>query len=138
MGRKRDILSMSQEWQNFLLSIFLHLILPLSPLILELWFTQTVTEKTMTLAASMYTIAIGVSSRNPALFGLAILLSILLATAFGYVVTEGNSLTASKFISAGAILSVFVFHVGERYNRHVVDKFAFLQFDKRQVDKKEN
>lgn len=130
MARKRRIPPRASGGQNFLLSIFLHLILPLAPVILELWFTGTVTEKTMTLAASMYTIAIGVSSRNLALFGLAILLSIFLAAAFGYAATEGNSVPAGKFISAGAILSVFFLHAVEHYKRHVVEKQDFLRFGK--------
>lgn len=129
MIRKRDILSLSREWQNFLLSIFLHLTLPLLPLILELWATQTVTEKTMTLAGSMYTIAIGVSSRNPALFGLAILLSILLAAAFGFAAAEGDPLPWSGYVSLGAIWVVFVFHICERYNRHISEKRPFLKFE---------
>ena len=130
MAGKKRIPSPSREWQNFLLSIFLHLTLPLLPLILELWATQSISVGTMTLAASMYTIAIGVSSRNPALFGLAILLSIILAAAFGYAATEGNPLPFSIHISGGAILLVFVLHLGERYNRHVAEKHAFLRFGK--------
>lgn len=130
MARKTRIPSRSSGWQDFLLSIFLHLTLPLIPLIVELWLTLTVTEKTMTLAATMYTITIGISSRNKALFGLAILLSIPIAIAFGYAVTEGNSVFAGEIISGGAILLMFVFHAGERYYRHVVDGQEFLRFGK--------
>ena len=120
---------MSPEWQNFLLCILLHMTLPLLPLILELWFTHTVTERTMTLSGSMYTIAIGVSSRNLALFGLATILSILLASAFGYVASGGEPLFASRYIPAIVMLPVFALHVGERYNRHVVERRPFLGFD---------
>lgn len=76
----------------------------------------------------MYTIAIAVSSRNLALFGLGILLSILLAIAFGTAISGGKSLPASGMVSAGAILLVFTFHMFERYRRHVVEGQSFLRF----------
>ena len=127
---KRGLPSLSPEWQNFLLCILLHMTLPLLPLILELWFTHSVSERTMTLSGSMYTIALGVSSRNRALFGLAILMSILLASAFGYVASGGESLFAGRYVPVVAILPVFVLHTGERYNRHVAERRPFLRFDR--------
>ncbi len=127
---KGRILSASRHWQTFFLCVILHMLLPLLPLGFEFWSTQTVSDRTMTLAASMYTIAVGASSRNPALFGLAILLSISLAAAFGFASSERQALSGSGHVSAGAILLVFVFHVIERYNRHVAEGRPFLPFDR--------
>ena len=102
--------------------------LPLLPLIVEFWATTGVSDGTITLAGTMYTIAIAVSSRNLALWGLGILLSILLAVAFGHAISGGDPLPASGMVAAGAILLVFVFHLVERYNRHVVEGQSFLRF----------
>ena len=130
MVGKRGLPSLSPEWQNFLLCILLHMALPLLPLILELWFTHSVSERTMTLSGAMYTIAIGVSSRDRLLFGLATVLSILLASAFGYVASGGESLFGGRYIPAFMILLVFALHIGERYNRHVAERRPFLRFDR--------
>ena len=120
---------MSKGWQNFLLCVFLHLCIPLLPLLIEFWATSSVSDKTLTLAGTVYTIAVGVSSRNRALFGLAILLSIILAVAFGFAASVSEPLPGSKYVSGIAILVMFVFHAFERYKRHVVERIPFLQFD---------
>ena len=130
LDEKGRILSASQRWQTFFFCVILHMLLPLLPLGFEFWSTQTVSDRTMTLAASMYTIAIGVSSRNQALFGLAILFSVSLAAAFGFASSERQALSGSGYASAGAILLVFVFHVIERYNRHVTEGRSFMPFGK--------
>ena len=104
------------------------MLLPLLPLAVELWATKTISDSTITLAGTMYTISIAVSSRNLALFGLGIVLSILLAVAFGSATSGGDSLPYSGIISSGAILLVFVFHLIERHRRHVVEGRPFLRF----------
>ncbi len=108
------------------------MVLPLLPLILELGVSQSVSDKMMTLAASMYTIAIGLSSRNRLLFGIAMFLSVSLALAFGFATPGGGSIFGIGiwYISAGSILLVFVLHIGERYNRHVAEGRSFLRFDR--------
>ena len=126
--------SLPKKWENFFLSILLHLLLPLLPLVLELWETQTVSDQTVTLAASMYTITIGLSSRNIALFGLAIPLSIILAVAFGFAASEGKSLTGSGVIAIAVIMLVFGLHACERYNRHIADSRPFLRFGNDESD----
>lgn len=120
---------MSKGWQNFLLCIFLHLGIPLLPALIEFWATANISDKTLTLAGTVYTVAVGISSRNRALFGLAILLSITLAVAFGFAASENEPLPASRYVAGFAILVMFVFHGVERYNRHAAEGRPFLQFD---------
>lgn len=119
---------MSRGWQNLCFCVILHMLLPLLPLVVELWATKTISDSTITLAGTMYTIAIAVSSRNLALFGLGIVSSILLAVAFGSAASGGDSLPYSRIISSGAILVVFVFHLVERHRRHVLEGQPFLRF----------
>ena len=120
---------MSLGWQNFLLCMGLHLCFPLLPLLVELWATNGVTEKTMTLAGAMYTISIGVTSRNRAIFGLAILCSIVLAVAFGFAASENDPLPVSGYVSGVIILVTLASHAVERYHWHVVEGRSFLRFD---------
>ena len=82
----------------------------------------------MTLAASMYTIAIGVSSRSRLLFGMALALGFLLAFVFGLSEPNEESLTMNGILASAVIGLVFVLHSCERYNRHVVDRADFWLF----------
>lgn len=128
---RRRIPSPPREWENFLICVMLHMALPLLPLTLEWAFSQTVSDKMMTLAASMYTIAIGLSSRNFLLFGAALFLSICLAAVFGFVASGGGPFSPSGILAIISVAVVFVFHAGERYNRHVVEENPFLEFIKK-------
>jgi hypothetical protein len=120
---------LSNSWQNWLLSVLFHMLLPLLPILLELIFTNAISEQSITLAASMYTIEIGVSSRNRAIFGITIILSIIYAAIFGFV-AGAHTVEISKSFSFIGILSVFVMHLLERINRHVIEKEPFLEFMK--------
>ena len=80
----------------------------------------------------MYTIAIGLSSRSRLLFGVALVLSISLAFAFGFVEQNGEPLSPIGISTMVAVGVVFFFHMLERYNRHVVDRIPFLEFIRRE------
>ena len=127
MGGKQRL--SSKGWQNFLLCIFLHLCIPLLPLLIEFWATADISDKTLTLAGTVYTIAVGVTSRNKALLGLAFLLSVILAVAFGFAASANDPLPGGGYVSGIAILVMFAFHAFERYNRHVAEGSSFFQFD---------
>jgi len=116
--------------ENYLLCLLFHMLLPLLPIALELWQTKTVTDKSLTLAASMYSIAIGVSSRSRLLFGGSIIISILFAIDFGITTGQHASLPGTRSVVIWGICSVFGFHALERYNRHIVDRMPFWEFTK--------
>lgn len=136
--------SCPEHWQNYLLCVLLHMVLPLFPIGMELWRTGTVTNASITLAASMYAIGIGLSSRSRLLFGLALVAS--LAFAFAYGAAVGNASMGTPNSSAGqanplplpyataaawcGIVAFFVAHALERLNRHVIDREPFLEFMK--------
>jgi len=104
------------------------MMLPLLPIVLELWQTKTVTDTSLTLTASMYAIAIGVSSRSRLLFGGSIVISILFAIDFGITIGQHTSLPGTRSLVIWGICAVFVFHALERYNRHIVDRIPFWEF----------
>lgn len=137
--KKRISLGISHEKCEFLTCIILHMLAPLLPLILEAWFTRgNVTENTLAITASMYAVSIGLSSRNKAIFSFCFFASILFSMAFG-ILTNGsaNSNQQSAGITLpwvpvmayGAIVFVFLIHVIERYNKHVVECMPFWNFN---------
>jgi len=124
----RRIPGLPDYWENYLLCLLFHMLLPLLPLALELWQIGNVSEKSLTLAASMYSIAIGVSSRSQLFFGITIVISIILAVAYGIASGPQQPLPRSGTFAFGSICTVFILHTLERYNRHIVDKLPFLEF----------
>ena len=120
----------SQEWGDFITCVLLHMVLPLLPLFIELWIKGSPTEQTYAITASMYSIAIGLSSRNKAMHGVCILISIMFAVVFGVVSAEATGkLSNVDLFSIGSIALVFVIHASERYNKHVVDCIPFWEFN---------
>ena len=125
-------------WENFFASLILHLSLPLLPLAIEQIQTGGITEKSLTLAAAMYTISIGVSSRSRLMFAMTVAASIFYAFLYGIVISKsspdsvvGQASVADHVIRRATtlgIISVFLAHAGERFNRHVVDRAPFLEF----------
>ena len=75
---------------DFLVWTMMRLALPMIPLLMELWATQSVNERTLLLAGWMYAIIIGVSARNGLVFALGVLLGTPLAVAFMVPPRGGN------------------------------------------------
>lgn len=89
--RKGAIPGLPKHWQNFFGYLLLFMALPLLPLLLEALLTGSVTEQTLTLAAAMYTIGIGIASRSLALFALTVVSSIFFACLFGAVMQADHA-----------------------------------------------
>ncbi|ELJ8717833.1 hypothetical protein RUK98_003548 [Vibrio cholerae] len=130
-NKPRAIKGVSEEITEFLTCIILHMLVPLLPLILEAWKTQgNPTEATLAITASMYSISIGLSSRNKAIFSLCFFISILFSMAFGFILSNTtDSLPLVKFGSMATILLVFGIHACERYNKHVVECIPYWNFN---------
>ncbi|KPM77524.1 hypothetical protein [Pseudoalteromonas sp. UCD-33C] len=125
----KRIPALPNEWGDFFTCVLLHMLLPLLPLLIEFWMKGAPTDSTLAITASMYSIAIGLSSRSAAMLGLCILVSIIFSVVFG-IVSAGSSTQLSdlKLYSGLSILFVFIIHTLERYNRHVVDCVPFWDF----------
>ncbi|MQA39976.1 hypothetical protein [Rugamonas aquatica] len=81
----------------------------------------------VTLTAALYSIAIGLSSRNVAMFGAGVLLSFVFSAAFGFLSTQ-LPLKHARAFSCTAIAIVFGVHIIERYRRHIVNQREFFEF----------
>lgn len=129
----RRVPGLEAHWEQFLLCVLFHLLLPLLPIGIELWVSHRVTDTTLTLGAAMYAISIGSSSKSRLMFGFSVVLCIIYSIAFG-VLTGGTAQSpgaGSLFGNAYAtiaLLLIFLVHAGERYNRHIVDRAPFWEF----------
>ncbi len=125
--KKTKIPGLPSYWENFWVSILLHLLLPLFPLAIELIQNGVISKNSLVLAASMYTISIGVSSRSRLMFAFTIAASVFYAFLYG-IVSGQSTTTIAEPASLIGILATFIVHSGERYNRHVVDRAPFWEF----------
>ena len=117
MTEKRRISSLPRPWQDFLLWTMMRLALPMIPLLMELWATQAVSERTLTLAGWMYAIVIGVSARNALVFALGVLLGTPLAVAFMVAAGGREPPPGGGYAAIGVILAMFAIDSALRYNR---------------------
>lgn len=130
----KRIPTLPDQWEDLITCILLHMSLPLLPLLIEFWLKGFFTDGTSAITASMYSIAIGLSSRNKAMLGLCIVISIIFSVVFGIVsASQITQLDDVTFWSGLSILSVFLLHCFERYNRHVVDCIPFWEFTQAEV-----
>jgi hypothetical protein len=117
---------LSDEWQNLILSIIFVMFLPLLPILLEFLQNHSITEKSLTLAAAMYSIEIGISSRSKLIFGISVAASITFSSFFGFAATN-NSLAVTHTWAIIGIGAISLMHLFERVNRHIMDKEPFLE-----------
>ena len=123
------------HWQQFVLCLVFHLVLPLLPLGVELLVAQRISVSSLSLSAAMYSISIGGSSKSRLQFGLSILICIAYSIIFGLTVPGApassqvaQALNPSSAYGAWALGFIFVMHAAERYNRHVVERAPYWEF----------
>ncbi len=131
---------MKNNYQDFFTSLLLHLILPLMPLVFEHNYTGFISDRSLTMTASIYAFSIGVSSRNKVTLALCILIGLLNAGNYGATVAKSNKLdvipTSYEFIQMGAfwlIVLIFIIHGIERWIRHIGENEEFMLLKKRTV-----
>jgi hypothetical protein len=119
---------------DFLLSVLLQLLLPLSPLIIEQVLTDEISTTSITIAATMYAASICVSTRVKMFFGFLLVASIFFAAAYGFAIVHHPGEATAKEMMIGLRLknysywllgAVFALHSFERFNRHVLKDEPF-------------
>jgi len=110
------------------LCLLFHLFLPFLPLVIEAAILRNVEDKTLLLFLAIYPLSIGVSSRNRLMFGKAVVIGLAYSTFFG--LNSGDVLLSPVIYNIGylCLAAVMIIHMGERYNRHVVDRDLFWEF----------
>ncbi|WP_174871211.1 hypothetical protein [Pectobacterium polaris] len=127
----KRIPGVSKEWSNYLLCLLLHMCLPLLPLGFEMLVRpeHSPSIQTLNITAAFYAIAIGLSSKNVAMFGLGIFVGVCFSALFGIVSSNPNLNGSMYFYSPiVCIIAIFIIHACERYNRHVADCTPFFEF----------
>ena len=119
---------MTQNWQHFLFAMFAQLMLPLAPLAIEFWLTGAIGEQTFAISAAMYSIAIGVSTKNLGLLGLSIVVAVLFSALFGFLVSGNAAHYTIRWPALFTILFFMVIHAFERFKRHVGQGELFIEF----------
>jgi len=129
---------MKDNYQDFFTSILLHLLLPLMPLVFEFNYTGFVSERSLTMTASIYAFSIGVSSRNKVTLAICIIIGLLNAGNYGAtILDELNEEITHKtfdFTNLGAfwlIILIFIIHGIERWIRHIQENEEFTLMKKR-------
>lgn len=114
-------------WQHFVSSIAVVLVLPVLPILLELGFTGKIRPETLLLTGAIYPVSIIAASETLGLLGLAGVISVVQAAAYGRAVEGIGSPTPLWAIglSIVSIVGVFLIHALERYTKHVVNGKPF-------------
>lgn len=119
---------MNTNWQHFFYSIIAQLILPLMPLVIEFWLTGKIDDKTYSIAAAMYSISIGVATKNLALLGASIAVTVLFSAVFGFLATGNPTHFSTTIPAIVTIISFMAIHTSERYKRHILESEPFVAF----------
>lgn len=123
--------------QHFILSILFFLILPLFPLLIDgIYNNGIVRERSLTLAASIFTITKGVSSKEPLVFGLNLIIGIFLVAIYGTIPKDSmvEFRPSLDFFTIKPqtliIISVIIAQSCERYTIHILNNQPFFEFNK--------
>ena len=124
----RAVRGLPDYWQQFLVCVLFHFLLPLLPLV-ALWFMdQHITEQEFLLTAAIYILAIGTSSKSKLILALSIVIAMLFTAACGrHVVANSVIPISEKMLTVIAFVAVIIPHLFERYNRHVVLRAPFME-----------
>lgn len=117
-----------KPFQHFGVSLLFVIILPLVPVGLEAWIKPAITATTITLAASMYAVTIGTSSRSPLLLALGVVSGLAFGMLFGAALQSGTMPPYTVVAATITILAVAVVHCCERWDRHACKQERFLEF----------
>jgi len=101
--------SLLRSLGDFGLCVLLHLLLPLLPLVIERVLTDDVTSQSLTIAATMYAITIGVTSRVRPIFGLLLVASVFFSAAYGFLIVHHGAEATARELATGERLKTYAF-----------------------------
>jgi hypothetical protein len=109
--------------------------MPLVPLGLEAFIEGQISEKSIAITASMYAIALAISSRWMWFVFAGFFLSLIYAALFGYIARESmlDQAIRQSIDSKGmwAIAFLWLLHFIERFKRHIQLREPFFEFRNR-------
>ena len=124
------IRGLNPDWNDFILCILLHFFIPFLPIFLEYFFTKTVSDQNLIIFISIYSLSMGLSSRNIIIAILCFIVSIFFSSFYGF--TSNSKDAQQNFISIWAVLGILALiiipHLIERYNRHYIEQEIFFKW----------
>lgn len=129
----RRVPGLPQSWQQLLLAVAFVLFWPMAPLVIDLIFFSEVHDVTLFLTAGLSIIGIGIASKSLLQLGFTIIISVGYMMAYGAIALHPNDVhsaqTTMSWVLRWLPLSLcLIWHLFERYNRHVVDLERFWEF----------
>jgi len=128
MGAK--VHSLPREWREFFCCALMLLLLPCLPLVAEWLFSPNgVDERSVFMFISMYSIGIGITSRNVFYFAVSVIVCLVYCVAYGALVAKSPHAYACAGLTAKLVIGFMVlWHLLERYDRHVSSQEPFFEF----------
>ncbi|VTY03704.1 Uncharacterised protein [Neisseria subflava] len=121
------------HWDKFFLCIFMYMVLPLAPLIIELLLKSgSVSLSSLLISTSMYCLSLGSSSKKTSIFALSLVVALILTALYGGAmrINEEYNLTKIDTFYIYCVLGLFfIIHLIERFKRHAIDCEAFWNFN---------
>lgn len=123
---------MPEHWQTFGVCLLFHFIVPLLPFVVEVVRDGQIGQETLMVGSAVYVMAIGASSRNQLIFAISTALGLVYSLLFGLSTTmsAAGHLRGTRFVT-WSVVAVVVFHLIERYNRHVIELAPYWEFMER-------
>lgn len=117
------------KFQEYIICALLQLFLPLLPILLEKWFTSSISIQSLMLSASIYSISVGSSSRYKLTFIVSIFISIIFAACYGISVANIEMIPTNgyNFALYSIVFLVFI-SLLERYVSYVIDTMTCWKF----------
>ncbi|CAI3111564.1 hypothetical protein KTH76_02220 [Acinetobacter baumannii] len=124
----KKISGIDEHWTAFIICILVHMLLPLLPLFIEWLLIDKISNSSYTITIAIYAMTIGASSTNSIIAILCIFIGIIFSVLYGATVSNPKLVFDIQLWSIMALITIFVPHALERYNRHVYEKQAFKIF----------
>jgi hypothetical protein len=132
-------------WGALVMCVILHMGLPLAPLAIEYLVTGHFTPESLSISAVMYCATLGVSSRWRVVLATVIAILIFFAPLYGIALSHNEMFPTPPphktdirmeqlvhhdlgLYSGLLIVGIFVLHLIERVNRHVIQHEPFWNF----------
>lgn len=119
-----DTISRRESIVHWIASVGLHLLLPLTPLVIERIITGSFGVVSMTLSAAMYAVSTGVGSKNVAILVISLLIFFFYSAMYGahmYASILEEPKALGEFSAGIVILCMFVTNTITKFIYHVID-----------------
>ncbi|MGH9967792.1 MAG: hypothetical protein ACREBG_08130 [Pyrinomonadaceae bacterium] len=124
---KKRKLSLPDYAQQYIICVVFRLAWPGLPLTFEYLIAGAISAKSIALTGFMYTVALGVASRNLALLLLSLAGGLICGVFFGLASGQGLGRAAYR-LTIGIMALTFFVHAIDRFNRHWIDGESFIEF----------